>query len=37
VAAWVASTAILLAAYVVLGRGLMKHQKLGKRIYRYAD
>jgi NADH-quinone oxidoreductase subunit H len=34
---WVVSGAILAIAYVVLGRGLMKHQKLGKRTYRFAE
>ena len=29
--------AILAAAYVLLGRGLMQNQKLGKRTYRYAE
>jgi len=34
---WPVCGAIILAAYVVLGRALMHNQKLGKRIYRYAE
>jgi NADH-quinone oxidoreductase subunit H len=34
---WPVCSAILLLAYITLGRGLMRNQKLGKRIYRYAD
>ena len=34
---WLVSAAILAVAYVVLGRVLMRHQKLGKRTYRYAE
>jgi NADH-quinone oxidoreductase subunit H len=34
---WVVSSAVLLCAYVLLGRALMRHQKLGPRSYRYAD
>jgi len=34
---WLVCGAIGLGAYVLLGRGLMKNQKLGKRIYRYAE
>jgi NADH-quinone oxidoreductase subunit H len=34
---WFVCTAILLGAYVALGRGLMQRQHLGKRTYRYAE
>ena len=34
---WLVCAAIVAAAYVTLGRGLMKNQKLGKRTYRFAD
>jgi len=34
---WPVCAAILAAAYVLLGRGLMHKQKLGKRTYRYAE
>jgi NADH-quinone oxidoreductase subunit H len=34
---WVICSAVLLAAYVLLGRVLMRHQHLGARSYRYAD
>jgi NADH-quinone oxidoreductase subunit H len=34
---WLVCAVILAAAYVALGRALMQHQKLGKRIYRFAD
>jgi NADH-quinone oxidoreductase subunit H len=34
---WPVCTAILLVAYFVLGRALMQHQKLGQRVYRYAE
>jgi NADH-quinone oxidoreductase subunit H len=34
---WVVSSGVLLCAYVLLGRVLMRHQKLGPRSYRYAD
>jgi hypothetical protein len=34
---WLVCSAIIFGAYVVLGRGLMHNQKLGKRIYRYAE
>jgi NADH-quinone oxidoreductase subunit H len=34
---WLVSGAILAVAYVLLGRGLMHNQKLGKRTYRYAE
>jgi NADH-quinone oxidoreductase subunit H len=34
---WLVSGAIIIGAYLLLGRGLMRHQKLGKRIYRYAE
>jgi len=33
---WLVCAVILAAAYVALGRALMQHQKLGKRIYRFA-
>jgi NADH-quinone oxidoreductase subunit H len=34
---WVVSSAVLLLAYVLLGRVLMRRQKLGPRTYRYAE
>ncbi len=34
---WLVCTAIIFGAYVVLGRGLMGNQKLGKRTYRFAE
>ena len=34
---WVLCFALIFGAYAILGRGLMEHQKLGKRIYRYAE
>lgn len=34
---WLVCTALIVVAYVALGRGLMQNQKLGKRIYRYAE
>jgi NADH-quinone oxidoreductase subunit H len=34
---WPVCGFIIAGAYVVLGRGLMHNQKLGKRIYRYAE
>jgi NADH-quinone oxidoreductase subunit H len=34
---WLACLAVIGAAYVTLGRGLMQNQKLGKRTYRFAD
>jgi NADH-quinone oxidoreductase subunit H len=34
---WVVCSVVLLAAYVLLGRVLMRHQNLGARSYRYAD
>ena len=34
---WVACSALILGVYAVLGRGLMADQKLGKRIYRFAE
>jgi NADH-quinone oxidoreductase subunit H len=34
---WPACAAILVVAYVALGRGLMHKQKLGKRTYRFAE
>ena len=34
---WLVCAAIIFGAYLVLGRGLMRNQKLSKRRYRYAD
>jgi NADH-quinone oxidoreductase subunit H len=34
---WVVCSALIFGAYVILGWGLMRNQKLGKRIYRYAE
>jgi NADH-quinone oxidoreductase subunit H len=34
---WLVCSAIIFGAYILLGRGLMKNQKLGKRTYRYAE
>jgi NADH-quinone oxidoreductase subunit H len=34
---WLASAVLVFGAYAVLGRGLMRNQKLGKRTYRFAD
>jgi NADH-quinone oxidoreductase subunit H len=34
---WIVCAAVLLLAYITLGRILMRHQKLGPRTYRYAD
>jgi NADH-quinone oxidoreductase subunit H len=34
---WLVCAAIIFGAYLVLGRGLMRNQKLSKRIYRYAE
>ena len=34
---WIVSSLVLLAAYVLLGRVLMRKQKLGPRSYRYAE
>ena len=34
---WLVCGVIIFGAYLVLGRGLMQHQKLGKRTYRYAE
>ncbi len=34
---WLACSALIFGAYAILGRGLMHNQKLGKRIYRYAE
>jgi NADH-quinone oxidoreductase subunit H len=34
---WLASAALIFGAYVILGRGLMGRQHLGKRVYRYAE
>jgi NADH-quinone oxidoreductase subunit H len=34
---WVVCSAMIFGSYVILGRGLMQNQKLGKRIYCYAE
>jgi hypothetical protein len=34
---WLVCSLIIFGAYAILGRGLMQNQKLGKRIYRYAE
>ena len=34
---WPVCTVIIFGAYVLLGRSLMQHQKLGKRTYRFAE
>jgi NADH-quinone oxidoreductase subunit H len=34
---WLVCSAMIFGAYAILGRGLMQNQKLGKRIYRYAE
>jgi NADH-quinone oxidoreductase subunit H len=34
---WGVCSALIFGAYAILGRGLMQNQKLGKRIYRYAE
>jgi len=34
---WVICSVVLLLAYVLLGRTLMRNQHLGARSYRYAD
>jgi NADH-quinone oxidoreductase subunit H len=34
---WGVCSILIFGAYVILGRGLMQNQKLGKRIYRYAE
>jgi len=34
---WLACSALILGVYAALGRGLMADQKLGKRIYRFAE
>ncbi|HUB87492.1 MAG TPA: NADH-quinone oxidoreductase subunit NuoH [Verrucomicrobiae bacterium] len=34
---WLVCSAIIFGAYAVLGRGLMHNQKLGKRIYKFAE
>jgi len=34
---WLACSALIFGTYAILGRGLMNHQKLAKRIYRFAD
>jgi len=34
---WVICSLVLLCAYVLLGRVLMRHQRLGPRSYRYAE
>jgi len=34
---WVVCSLVLVTAYVLLGRVLMRRQGLGARVYRYAD
>jgi NADH-quinone oxidoreductase subunit H len=34
---WAVCSTLIFGSYVILGRGLMNNQKLGKRIYRYAE
>jgi NADH-quinone oxidoreductase subunit H len=34
---WLVCSAIIFGSYAILGRGLMNHQKLGKRTYRFAE
>jgi NADH-quinone oxidoreductase subunit H len=34
---WLVCSAMIVASYVLLGHGLMKNQKLGKRTYRFAE
>jgi NADH-quinone oxidoreductase subunit H len=34
---WVVCSALIFGSYAILGWGLMQNQKLGKRIYRYAE
>jgi uncharacterized RDD family membrane protein YckC len=34
---WLVCSAILAAAYAMLGLGLMQNQKLGKRVYKFAE
>ena len=34
---WAVCSALIFGSYAILGRGLMEKQKLGKRIYRFAD
>jgi NADH-quinone oxidoreductase subunit H len=34
---WLVCSVLIFGAYAILGRGLMENQKLGKRIYRYAE
>ena len=34
---WGVCTSLIFGAYAILGWGLMHNQKLGKRIYRYAE
>jgi hypothetical protein len=34
---WVVCSALIFGSYAILGWGLMRNQKLGKRTYRYAD
>jgi NADH-quinone oxidoreductase subunit H len=34
---WIISSLVLLTAYVLLGRVLMRKQNLGARSYRYAE
>ena len=36
-ARWPVCTVIIFGAYALLGRGLMHHQNIGKRTYRYAE
>jgi NADH-quinone oxidoreductase subunit H len=36
-ARWLVCSVLIFGAYAVLGRGLMQNQKLGKRIYRFAE
>jgi NADH-quinone oxidoreductase subunit H len=36
-ARWVVCALLVVGPYVLLGRGLMENQKLGKRIYRFAE
>jgi NADH-quinone oxidoreductase subunit H len=34
---WAVCSGLIFGSYAILGRGLMKNQKIGKRIYRYAE
>ncbi|MCW5553276.1 MAG: NADH-quinone oxidoreductase subunit NuoH [Verrucomicrobiae bacterium] len=36
-ARWLVGVALVVGPYLLLGRGLMQNQNVGKRIYRYAD